>query len=170
MFQVCIFGGHDGQLRPEKKFYLTIFGGCDLTRPTIARQILAQRRAERSELPRQQHFFFTLFGGVDIMQPTLAEEFIDMREMIKSGVLDVKDWDRAMADLARVDSSIASFTIFGRLSENELPKENKEIESLALQRHLGNIPPNAGQVLQYGIGQGGAERTATIQRAVQIAV
>jgi len=167
MIHVTIFGGHDGRLQPNKRFYLTLFAGCDLVRPTIARQLLAQRQAQRDHRPtKNKAFFLTLFGGVDIKSPTLAEEFMDLREMISSGLLAMEDWDRSMAELGRNEDMIASFTMFGGLGECELPSEDEEIESLALQRHLGNISDSAGDVLQYGIGQHGGERTAIVRRAI----
>ncbi|MEK6799873.1 MAG: hypothetical protein AABZ12_12980 [Planctomycetota bacterium] len=167
MIQVCIMGGHDGLIRPEKKVYLTLFGGCDLKRATVARQILVRRQQRRDGLERPHgQFFLTICGGVEISVPTLAEEFLDLRQMIAAGELSLADWDRAIADLAYADISITSFTLMGGFSECELPSENAEIESLALQRHLGNISEPASQVLQYGIGQRDAERRATLRRAV----
>src|SRR3990172_5127960 len=132
MIQFCIMGGYEGLIRPEKKIYVTLMGGCDLKRSTVARQILNQRRqdADGSHHPRRQ-FFLTIMGGVDITCPTLAEEFIDLREMVNSGALSMSDWDRAMADLGRSEASYASFTLMGGFSENELPSEEQEIESLA---------------------------------------
>ncbi|MFH1108465.1 MAG: hypothetical protein V1790_04605 [Planctomycetota bacterium] len=167
MIQFCIMSGYDGRVRPERKVYVTLMGACDLKRSTVARQILAQRFQERegkTHPPRQ--FFLTIMGAVDIKCPTLAEEFIDLREMINSGTLSMDDWDRAIADLGRSDISIASFTLMGGFSENELPSEEEEIESLAVQRHLGTISDSAGQVLQFGVGQRDAERRATLRRAV----
>ena len=167
MIQFCIMGGHEGRIRPDKKLYVTLMGGCELTRATVARQILTQRQQEkegRTHPPRQ--FFLTIMGGVDIKYPTLAEEFIDLRQMIQSGVLSMEDWDRAMIDLGRTDVSIASFTLMGGFSENELPTEAEEIDSLAVQRFLGNISNSAGEVLQYGIGQKDSERRATLRRAM----
>jgi hypothetical protein len=55
--------------------------------------------------------------------------------------------------------------MFGGFDERAIPSEDDEVDSLALQRQLGNIPDPAVQVLQYGIGQHGAERTATLRRA-----
>jgi hypothetical protein len=103
---------------------------------------------------------------VDIKCPTLAEEFIDLREMINSGFLNMQDWDRALADIGRSESPVASFTIFGGFCECELPSEEVEIDSLAIQAHLGNIPDSARQVLQLGIGQREAERRAVLRRAI----
>lgn len=171
MFHVTIFGGHDGQLQPDKRFYLTLFAGCDLVRPTIARRLLAQKQGERNaELRPHRAFFLTIFAGVDIMSPTLVEEFLDLREMMAGGLLDTADWDRCMGALGQPEGSIASLTLFGGLDEHVVPSENEEIDSLATQQHLGNIPESAGQVLQFGIGQKGAERLATVKRALQTTV
>lgn len=171
MLQVTIFGGHDGQLRGDKLFYLTLFGGCDLIRPTIARQLLATRgSAGQPTAPARRPFFLTIFGGVDIKSPTLSAEFIDLKEMLGAGLLTMADWERAVAGLGQEESSVASFTIFGGFDETALPSENEEIESLAAQQHLGNISESAGKVLQFGIGQGGSERRATIHRAMQTTV
>lgn len=167
MIQVTIFSGHAGQLRYDKLFYLTLFGGCELIRPTVARQMLSQRQAERGQwAPGRKPFFLTIFGGVTIKLPTLAEEFIDLRDTMVSGMLTMEDWERAMGDPVRIESCIASFTVFGGFDECKLPSENQEIESLAVQRHLGNISDQAGQLLQYGIGLQESERRATLRRAV----
>jgi hypothetical protein len=169
MIHVTIFAGHDGCLQSDKRFYLTIFGGCDLARPTVARQLLAQREAERTGRPVEHRpFFLTIFAGVDIKSPTLAEEFLDLREMLSSGLLTMEDWDRSIAQLVRTSAALGSFTLFGGFDETELPSENEEIDSLALQRHLGNISESAGQVLQHAIGRGGSERIATLHRAVVV--
>ncbi|MBI4719088.1 MAG: hypothetical protein HY763_14885 [Planctomycetes bacterium] len=167
MIQVCIMSGHEGRMQLEKKLYFTLMGGMELIRPTLARQILAQRQYERQgeSRPRRQ-FFLTVMGGVEIKYPTLAEEFIDLREMIQSGALSMGDWERAMADLGRTEVAVASFTLMGGFEECSLPTESEEIDSLAIQRHLGNIPERASQVLQLGIGQRDAERRSTLRRAL----
>lgn len=167
MIQVTVFSGRSGELRMDSSFYLTLFGRFELTRPTIARQILAKRQAQRpGHLPSARPFFLTIFGGGTIKSPTLAAEFIDLKETISSGLLEMADWERAMSDLAQGEPILGSFTLFGGLDESGLPSEAQEIDSLAVQRHLGNIPESASQVLQYGIGQGGSERTATLRRAI----
>ena len=167
MIQVTIFSGRSGELRLDNSFYLTLFGGFALTRPTIARQILARRQAERQgHRLHARPFFLTIFGGGEIKAPTLAAEFIDLRETITGGLLDMADWERTMGELGHGEPIFGSFTLFGGLDEGGLPSEEKEIDSLAVQRHLGNIPESASQVLQYGIGQGGSERTATLRRAI----
>ncbi len=184
MIQATVFSGHDGRLRFEKSIYLTVFGGCELTCPTLARQILSGRRTvqaqetydgkplaskllESESRPKHRKpFFLTIFGSVDIKSPTLAAEFIDLREMLESGLLTLADWDRALVDLGRGDWSVASLTLFGGFDECKLPSEDEEIDSLALQRHLGTIPEGATEVLQHGIGQRDVERRSAIRRAV----
>lgn len=167
MIQVTVFSGRSGELRMDNSFYLTLFGGFELTRPTVARQILARRQAQRQgHLPGPRPFFLTIFGGGVIKCPTLAAEFIDLKETLSGGLLDMSDWKAAMGDLDRNGPIFGSFTLFGGLDESKLPSEEQEIDSLAVQRHLGNIPESASQVLQYGIGQGGSERTATLHRAI----
>jgi hypothetical protein len=167
MIHVTIFAGHEGRLQPNKRLYLTLFGGCELVRPTIARELLTQRQARRDPRPAgPKAFFLTIFGGMEIKAPSLAEEFIDLREMIGSGLLTMEEWERSMVDLERNDGAIASLTLFGSCNECKLPSENEEVDSLAVQRHLGNIPESATQVLQYGIGQRGVERSATLRRAL----
>lgn len=167
MIHVTIFAGHDGRLQPDKRFYLTLFGGCDLVRPTVARQLLAQRGKEgQPPVADPRPFFLTLFGAVDIKSPTLAEEFLDLREMLNSGLLTMGDWDRSMARLGQTSAALGSLTIFAGFDECAVPSEEEEVESLAVQRHLGNISESAGQILQFGIGQHGSERIATLRRAV----
>ena len=169
MIQFCIMGGQESQIKPEPKFYVTLMGASELRRDTLARQILSKRRRERegkASPPRQ--FFLTMMGATEINCPTLAEEFIDLQQLIRSGELTTADWDRAMTELGRLDVSIASFTLMGAFSECELPSESAEIDSLALQRHMGNITREASDVLQHGIGKRDGERHATLRRALLV--
>ena len=59
-----------------------------------------------------------------------------------------------------------SLTLFGTFSESELPSENEEIEGLALQRHIGTITDNSGQILELGVGRSGAQRRTVLQQAI----
>ncbi len=171
MIQFCIMSGHEARIRPEPKIYVTLMGGCELKRETLARQILAQRQRKRDgkDSPPKQ-FFLTIMGSTEIKCPTLTEEFLDLHQLVRTGELSLADWDRALTDLGRLDVSIASFTLMGGFSECELPSETEEIDSLALQRHLGNISAAAGEVLQHGIGQHDAERHSVVRRALQTAM
>jgi len=169
MIQVTVFSGHEGMLRCDRLVYLTLFGGCELVRPTLARQLLARRRAGRDPMERPRRpFFFTMFGGTAIKAPTLAQEFLDLREIIGSGVLRAQELDGLLAELDQSDGALGSFTLFGGFDECELPSENAEIDSLGIQRHLGNLSEEACRVLQLGIGQRDSERRAAVRRAVLV--
>lgn len=172
MWQVCMFGGYEGQLLAERKVYLTIFGGSDLVRPTLARRIIhARQQRDRAGFQGRWSVVVTIFGGTGIAWPTLAEEFIDFKSMIDARTLSLANWDRDMAELHRVEEvALTTFTLFGGLDDNALPNENKEIDGLALQRHLGNIPESAGKILELAIGRSGAQRYAAIRKAVAAAV
>jgi hypothetical protein len=147
-----------------------MFGGCELRRPTLARQLLAAGRAGAGPLQIGRRVVITLFGATEIKSPTLAEEFIDLREAVQSNALDIRQWDSYLAELDRwQNSALVSFTMFGAFEETTLPSEDDEIEGLALQRHLGNISDSSGRVLELGIGQGGAQRRSVIHQAVMVA-
>ncbi len=169
MIHVCVCSGHEGELKHDKRFYLTLFGGCTLTGLTIARQVLVARRArENGRGGRAKPFFLTICGGGEIKVPTLAEEFVDLRELLQSGALTLAEWDRALSDPDGVEASISSLTLFGGFNECALPTENEEVEGIARHRHLGTITERAGKVLQLAVGQRRSERHATVRQAVLI--
>ena len=67
MIQVTLLSAHEGQMRNDKYFYLTLLGGCSLTRPTFARQLLARRQRESmGSTSARRPFFLTILGGVEI--------------------------------------------------------------------------------------------------------
>ena len=185
MIQVTIFSGREGPLRYDNTFYLTLFGACEMTKPTLARHLMiAQQRVQpepepvrgdawgtmakamRQEARNQKPFFLTVFGAVSIKNPTLAEELVDLQELIRSGELSLEEWDRAMLTLSHLGSSCSSFTLFAGFDESELPSEDEEVNSLAMQCHLGNISDSSREVLQAGIGLKESDRRAVLHRAV----
>jgi len=188
MIQVTIFSGRQGPLRYDGTWYITVFGGCELIKPTIAREIMIakQREHEEARLNEAQRsagpagnyvrvqqlaarsnrpFFFTMFGGTSIKYATLAEELVDLQQLIRSQELTIEEWDRALFALAKLDRSCASFTLFGGFDECELPDEDEEVNSLAMQCHLGNISEPSREVLQAGIGLKDSDRRAVVHRA-----
>jgi hypothetical protein len=163
-----MFGAFEGRLRANKRLFLTMFGGSTLRRPTLARRILAERAQRRPDQPgRSRHIVVTLFGATEIKAPTLTEEFLDLQEAVKSGALSGDAWNEFASDLARADEeTLFSLTLFGGFEEAALPSEDEEVDSLALQRHLGNISDSAVQILQLGVGQDDAHRRAVLRQAI----
>ena len=166
MMNLCIFGGQEGQFSPDKRVCLTIFGGCDLKRPTLARHLATTRTANGQHPNPGSCFVLTIFGGTDITMPTVAEEFIELHEAIRSRALSLEEWDRYTANGSTAGPRLSSFTVFGGLTSDGLPDEDAELDALALQYHLGAIPPAALSLLMLAVGQNGAQRASVVRRAV----
>ncbi len=166
-----MFGGNNGQLGPGGDFYITIFGGTDLKRPPAARQVASpgQRRPHEREEPH--YIFCTLFGGTTLSWPTLAEEYLALQDALRAGTITLDDWDRLVtrsggSGLLRT----TCLTLFGSFEGDVLPREERELDDLSLQRHLGHIPEAAVQTLMLAIGQTGQPRLAAVRHAVLAAL
>jgi hypothetical protein len=167
MLQLCVFGGYEGPLSAEKKCCFTVFGSCELRRPTLARQIIRAGKISEGHVPAPKMIFVTVFGSTEIKSPTLAEEFIDLREAIRNRALDFDRWDFYIAELDRWNSSsLMSLTLFGSFEETHLPTEEEEVEGLALQRHFGALSEESGRILEMGVGQAGAQRRSVVRQAI----
>ena len=46
-----VFGSHEGPLSAEKKCCFTVFGSCELKRPTLARQMITALRVKEGKIP-----------------------------------------------------------------------------------------------------------------------
>ncbi len=170
MIQFCMFGGHGGELSHDKRVYVTIFGACELKRPTIARQIIELRQRSNSGKAAPMRFFITLFGGTEVAAPTLCEEYLDLQDGLRSGLLTLEEWDRTVAHVGVASSlRVSSFTLFGGFSSSELPSEDEELDRLALNHHLGQIPETAGKALMMAVGQDGSQRPAAVRQAIAVA-
>lgn len=165
VLNICVFGGQTLPLHPDKRVYLTLFGGCEIKRPTVARQIVARRSAANSGRERPWSFFFTMFGGAEVKAPTLVEEYLDLVEAVRSGQVSLDEWDRNAAHVDDLGPRITSFTIFGGFEGEELPDENAELDAIALQHHLGTLPPAVMNSLAMAVGLEGGQRRAVIRQA-----
>jgi hypothetical protein len=168
MLHLCVFGGHGGEIRPGKRVYFTVFGGCELHWPTLARQVISARQRGEDRTRRFGAFIITAFGATVVKSPTLAQEFLEMQDALRSGLLTLSDCDRAQASLAD-SGAFGSFTIFGACDTDALPSEAEELDSLALHRHLGHISDSAANQLMLAAGETGAQRIAVVRRAVATA-
>ncbi len=170
MIHFCMFGGHKGRINSGEMIYVTIFGGCELKQPTLAKRINEMRRRQSAGLPvRRRNFFINIFGGASITHPTLAEEYLDLQDALRAGAFTLDEWDVEVARLGSESVSSGSFSFCGGFDSDSLPSEKDEIEGLALNRHLGHITTDAGRTLEFGVGQRGAQRTAVLRQAVSSA-
>lgn len=169
MLQICLFGSYEGQLPANKRLFFTMFGACELRRPTLARRLIEAQGADLAKERRPRCAVITVFGATEIKVPTLAEEFIDLQEAIRSGVLSSNSLDQLAGRLAGAESeSVFSLTLFAAFEEACLPSENEEVDGLAIQRHLGNISDSAAGILQMGVGQNDSHRRAILRQAVAV--
>jgi hypothetical protein len=167
MVHFSVFGGHEGQLDPNRGVYISVFGGATLRRPPFASQVIEWRRQPALAQSAWRYLFFNVFGGADLVWPTLAEEYVALREALRTGTLTLADWDELAA---RPEGNgplrVSSLTVFGGFDGDALPREDRELDDLALQRHLGHIPDQAVDSLVLTIGQRGVQRLAAVRRAV----
>jgi hypothetical protein len=171
MAHFSMFGSNDGQLVPGRDFYITIFGGSDLKRLPAASQIAELRQRPAFERDQSQYIFCTLFGGTTLTWPTLAEEYLALRDALRAGTITLDDWDRSVARPGGPGPlRTLSLTLFGSFDGDVLPREEKELDDLSLQRHLGQIPEAAVQLLMLAIGQAGGQRLAAVRHAVLAAI
>lgn len=182
----CLFAGSEAIMDPGGSVAITLFGGMTLKKPPLA-HVLVEQTMRRSAPARRTfgaddhdpqpfirinsgawsgNFVFTVFGGTEVRWPTLAEEFLALKEAVSGGLLTLADWDRALGRGGAHITRIGSFTVCAGLEAYKLPPEDKEIDDLALQRHLGHIPPRVMDMLILGVGQLGVPRFATVRRAV----
>ncbi|MCC6785885.1 MAG: hypothetical protein IT457_23760 [Planctomycetes bacterium] len=92
MFHFCLFAGTEGEMPPAGMTAITIFGGSELRRPTLAREIGAWRA--RRGMPRSrwrwlfgsdENLIVTIFGATCVVEPTLVEEYAAMASLVRSG-------------------------------------------------------------------------------------
>lgn len=167
MIHFCIFGGHEGMINSDNRLYVTLFGGSELRVPTVARQIIEARREGRTDKSSHRCYFITIFGGTALRAPTLAEEYLELSEALRSGMITLQDWDLAVGRLgARESIRYGSFTFCGGFEGNELPSDDEELDGLALNQHLGQIPDSVGKLLMLGVGQKGLSRPAIVRQAI----
>lgn len=170
MISFCMFGAQGGQFSPDKRVYITVFGSCELKRPTIARRVVEGKDHDSTRDKPRTQYFVTIFGTTELKTPTLAEEYIDLQDALRSGMITMDDWDRAVTRFGGLDRwRSASFTLFGSFGGDELPSEEEELDALALNRHLGHIPDEAGKLLILAMGQSGSQRPAAVRQALATA-
>lgn len=146
MIHFTIFGGTEAALTPSLRICLTLFGGTELRRPTIARQILTSKRQGRSEsisgkfALKNRCLVVTFFGATEVQCPTLAEEFLDLKALLASEQITASEWDRAVSRLTEEESGVdfITLTLFGGFGL-EYPSRSGELERIDKQRELGLI-------------------------------
>ncbi len=166
MSSLSVFGAAGHQLNPQGGVHVTIFGGTELHRQPVARQIVELRQKNAKIGDGGKFVVITLFGGAEISWPTVTQEYVALCDALEDGSLTLADWDRFVADTDGVGSlPVHSITLFGGFDANELPSEDAELDDLSMQKHMGNVPEEVTSSIALAIGQKGAQRLGAVRRA-----
>lgn len=152
MFHFCLFAGTEGEMPPIGLTALTIFGGTELRRPTLAREILVHR-ATRGRTRRRWTWLFgseenlviSVFGATSLVEPTLAEEYAAMLALVRSGQVTKEELPALLDGIeaqANGRNSYRSFTLFGACvtHRRSATKERKALDAAVAN---GGIEPRA---------------------------
>ncbi len=147
MFHLTLFSGTEGEMSPIGCTVLTVFGGAELRRPTLARQILtlrarpnAKRGLWRWLSGSDENLVVTIFGGTVVHEPTLVEEYAALSALVRSGQVAREELamllDRFGGD-PRV-TAYRSFTLFGACSSRRISAKH-ERKALDEAERMGAI-------------------------------
>lgn len=138
MFYYTIFAGSEARMTARGFTAVTLFGGAELTRPTLAQRILARETPRRKPenwwerlSQRDDNFVFTLFGSTEIIEPTLMEEYAALRGLISTGSLNPEVIRNRLRELLSEegDRDLTTLTIFGGFSDQR-PKRSIQVKAL----------------------------------------
>lgn len=161
MFHVTLFAGTEGEIPPAGFTALTVFGGSELRRPTLASQLLylkhrnarAKRRWARL-MGTDKNLILTLFGVTVLLAPTVIEEYTALSGLMRSGTLS-HDECSALLDRLAADDSEASIcrtlTLFGGCVTRH-PSAAKERKALEAASKTGAVSSAIRQALDEIVG------------------
>lgn len=140
MFHLTLFGANQAEMPPAGLTALTMFGGSELIRPTLARRIVHLRNAppHRSRLRRwlglERNLVLTMFAGTEVRTPTLLEEFAALRALLDTGAVaaeECRDLLQRLAVDGRTDDTYTCVTLFGGtvLRRPSVARERKALEN-----------------------------------------
>lgn len=141
MLHLTLFAGTQGDMPPSGFTAVTFFGGAELHRPTLAREILHYRATR--DLPKtrlgwlfgsDENFVVTLFGGTVITEPTLVEEHQALAAILRTGQVRSEELP-ALVDGIELKhggrAAYRTFTLFGGCSTRlgSVKRERKALEA-----------------------------------------
>jgi hypothetical protein len=159
MIHFTAFGATQAEISPGGFTAVTVFGGAELRRPTLAKRIM-QRRAEQRRAPStwekwlgmDRSIAITLFGGTEIIAPTLVEEYAALRNLLTSGAITREECRDMLDSLGREDDGdISRLTFFGACTQQS-PKASNEKKALDVAESAGMIDAGIRAQLMQAIG------------------
>ncbi|MEM7204776.1 MAG: hypothetical protein AAF628_31255 [Planctomycetota bacterium] len=161
MFHVTLFAGTEGEIAPSGFTALTVFGGAELRRPTLATQLLHLKGRRHKPLSRWQRWFgteqnlvITLFGGTVLFAPTMAEEYAALSSALRGGAIAADEAATLVDQLAAFGHERAvcrTLTLFGACVVRH-PSAGKERKALEAAVQVGAIEDKVRGGLEAFIG------------------
>ncbi len=162
MFHVTVFGATEGVLPLSDFVSLTVFGGTELVRPTLAQRMLRLKEIRnrpqnfwRRVFQLDKNIIVTVFGGTEIHAPTVMDEYADLRRVLSSGALSAEEGKKLLAEIAEKGGShdlFSALTLFGGCTV-ERPKPAVEKKALEAGRQAGLIGDREQSVLEQVVGR-----------------
>lgn len=183
MVHFTIFGGSEVTLGLGGKLIVTLFGGTDVRKPTLAKRLMQEKHMLASAQPgpdkdlknvdkvllflggnypagkpgparNRSSFILTIFGGVEIKPPSIAEEFMDMRELMSSGLISESEWDQLVGRLYQM-GEMDSVSSFTLFGGmgEGSLSEDEEIKKIHSARELGLIDTEEERALRSVVGR-----------------
>ncbi len=183
MFHFTVCGGSEVTLTGGGQFIVTLFGGTDVRKPTLAKRLMREKHALVTQNPdpnykpnnldkilnhlqgnspsgsplankRRSTFILTICGGVEIKPPSIAEEFMDMRELVSSGLIDPNEWDQLVGRLYQM-GELDSISSFTLFGGmGEVAlNEQEEIKKIHSASGLGLISEDEEKALRSVVGR-----------------
>ena len=161
MFHLTLFAGTEGEIPPVGFTALTVFGGAELRRPTLASQLLYlknRRERKRSRWARllgtDKNLVLTIFGATVLLAPTLVEEYSALAGLIRTGALTPEECLSLLDQnsLEGGESAICrTLTIFGGCMTRR-PSAAKERKALDTAAKTGSVTDRIRAALDDIIG------------------
>ncbi len=173
MFHFTMFGGSEAQITTANMTAITIFGGADLKRPTLAQRVLQLAASEDPESessirrPGPRSFAFTMFGGTDVKHPLLMEEYSAIHGLVATQLLRREEIQSMIAEILAQDAhyKVGSFTLFGGFSDKR-PNRKAQFRALREGEEAGLISVAHCEELERMVDAGPAVAFGLLGRLV----
>jgi hypothetical protein len=170
MFHVTLFSGTTADAAPAGFTALTLFGGADLRRPTLAAELLHLKDGPRSRrwlqtlLGTDHNLILTLFGATVLRAPTLVEEYAALAALLRTGAVSRQECHELVDRLATAPSQISTYrtlTLFGTCM-TRYPSQAKERKALEAAAASGTLPAPVRAALEGLLGSPAPARRRTL--------
>ncbi len=168
-----IFGASEAEITSSGFTSVTLFGGTELRRQTVAERIM-RRRAVAGRKPgiweslvgRDRPLAITFFGVTNIVSPTIIEEYSAVRSLLESGTITGEECMALVGSLASPDSreEITRVTLFRGCGIGPV-SEKKQRKALDVAERSGAISSRTRGELEQAIGCPDRAATSIVARA-----